>query len=113
MEDGRAKRLTFEGIYNASPAWSPDGKKIAYSRSDAGPFNIWVMNSDGSETRQLTFEGNSSSPSWSPDGRHIVFASASGGKSALYIMRPSGEGLTKIPSQGNGFSPAWSPHLNN
>jgi len=113
IEDGKAKRLTFEGIYNASPAWSPDGKKIAYSRSDAGPFNIWVMNSDGSDARQMTFEGNSSSPSWSPDGRHIVFASVLGGKSAFYSMRPTGEGLTRIPpSPGNGFSPAWSPRLN-
>jgi Tol biopolymer transport system component len=61
-------------------AWSPDGKRIAYAQDDAPPSRtsqIFVMNEDGSDVRQLTRAPDWEScrhPSWSPDGRRIAFS---------------------------------------
>lgn len=55
-----------------TPAWSPDGRRIAFS-SDS---DIYVMNADGSEVRQLTdHEAVDRTPAWSPDGSRIAFSS--------------------------------------
>jgi TolB protein len=73
------------GFCNGSPAWSPDGKHIAFSRASGlveddliENVGIYVMNDDGSRVRQITQKtrpalGEDSDPQWSPDGRRIVF----------------------------------------
>src|SRR5829696_2386739 len=56
------------------PAWSPDGKQIAFISDRDGDQEIWVMNADGSSPRQLTFDDKDQfSVDWSPDGRQLVF----------------------------------------
>jgi Tol biopolymer transport system component len=87
---------------DAEPAWSPDGRRIAFARFPPGTVrfphgdrsggDIWVMNSDGTGQRRLTRNrGNDESPSWSADGRQIVFASARrGGRLRLWIMDADG-----------------------
>ena len=59
---------------NVRPAWSPDGKSIAFQSNRDGPYHIFVMNSDGSNLRQIT-SGNDNDdrhPNWSPDGKTIA-----------------------------------------
>jgi len=60
----------------ASPAWSPDGRRIAFQSNVDGEFQLWVMNADGSgQTRLLSDPGyNHYQPSWSPDGSRLVFS---------------------------------------
>jgi Tol biopolymer transport system component len=68
---GSKVQLTTHGR-NFHPAWSPDGRWIAYSRSTTdgeGPAGVWVMNEDGREGRFLFVAGD---PSWHPDGERIV-----------------------------------------
>ena len=64
-----------EGLaYEHQPRFSPDGRRIAFVSDRAGGDNIWVMNADGSDKRQVTKEDFrlTNQPSWSPDGRFIV-----------------------------------------
>lgn len=112
FSDMKLKRLTYGGAFNTSPSWSPDGRRIAFARQDNGRFNIWAMDPDGSDSAQLTFEGNNKNPSWSPDGRYLIFSSESRGQSSLYMMRRDGTGLTRLSTGiGNETAPVWSPFL--
>jgi serine/threonine protein kinase/dipeptidyl aminopeptidase/acylaminoacyl peptidase len=74
-------------------SWTPDGK-IVYSSNASGNFDIWVMNADGSNKKQLTFDPSYDvSPAMTPDGRYIVFASNREGKSSsLELWRMDADG---------------------
>lgn len=64
-----------EGLpYETQPRFSPDGRRIAFTSDRGGGDNIWIMNVDGSDKRQLTKEDFRllNQPSWSPDGRFVV-----------------------------------------
>jgi len=64
-----------------APAFSPDGRSIAFSarRADGdGIFHLFVMNADGSGEHQITFDRGDFAPAWSPDGRRIAFMRATG-----------------------------------
>ena len=81
-------KMTTARSFGFTPAWSPDGKKIAYvsagafdgSDVDIGNANIWVMNADGSAAAPLTkliaADNGATGPFWSPDGTHILYFSA-------------------------------------
>jgi dipeptidyl aminopeptidase/acylaminoacyl peptidase len=74
--DAGARPIT-AGPHDASPCWSPDGRRLAFVRdSGKGPEQIFVLPLDGGEARQLTrLPGGASTPTWSPDGRTIAFLS--------------------------------------
>jgi len=61
-------------IKDANPAWSSDGKMIAYSSSKGGNSDIWIMKPDGSDKKKLT-ENGGQYPSFSIDGNKIIFVS--------------------------------------
>ena len=94
-----------------TPAWSPDGRKLAFVSGRDGNAEIYVMNADGSAQENLTRQPASDShPSWSRDGRRIVFVSRRDGNSEIYVMNADGSGLrnlTRTPS--SDLDPAWSP----
>ncbi|MFW9603952.1 MAG: Tol-Pal system beta propeller repeat protein TolB [Trichlorobacter sp.] len=106
--DGSNVRKLAGGGYLATPAWSPKGDVIAFTRMSGG-FQISVVTLDGAET-QLTSSGNNERPRWSPDGRMIVFGSKRSGTEALYVMRRDGTGQTKV-SRVSGIAqhPVWLP----
>ena len=62
------RRITFEGTYNESAAWSPRGDRIAYVSRAERLFTIFVLAPDGSERQQVTFaqDRDNEDPSWAP-----------------------------------------------
>ena len=77
------RRLTVNTVADTDPAYSPDGSKIAFTRSN----DIWVMNADGSGPRNLTdHPAQDTSPAWSPDGKRLAFVSTRGGGSDIYLL---------------------------
>jgi len=110
-------RLTTNTAADEGPAWSPDGKRIAFvSNRDSGgePLggsNIYTMDADGSNVVRLTFGSFNSGPSWSPDGRKIVFSGLRDGQHGIFVM--SVDNPTTITNVGHarGYQsdPAWSP----
>lgn len=95
-DSGETRRLTTGGG-DGQPAWSPDGKRIAYISKEDGNFEIYVVNRDGSGNTRLTTTPQSDGlPVWSPDGALIAFRSDRDGKWGIYTMRPDGTGITKV-----------------
>ena len=94
-----------------TPAWSPDGRKLAFVSRRDGNSEIYVINADGSGQENLTqHPARDSHPSWSRDGRKLAFVSRRDGNSEIYVMNADGSGLrnvTRTPS--NDLGPAWSP----
>jgi Tol biopolymer transport system component len=81
------RRVIASSWIDHSPAYSPDGRKIAFQSERSGQANIWVSNHDGSDPVQLTrFESHSGTPRWSPDGRQIVFDSLEAGNWDLWVV---------------------------
>ncbi len=71
---GKPVRIAEGLAYDQQPRFSPDGRRIVFVSDRGGGDNIWVMNVDGSDKRQVTKEDFRllNQPSWSPDGRFIV-----------------------------------------
>jgi TolB protein len=94
-----------------APAWSPDGRQIAFSSVRHGDptSRIYVMNADGSNARRLSRTGQDMNPAWSPDGRKIAFTafSASTATSAIYVMNADGSDQTRLARTAS--PPVWSP----
>jgi Tol biopolymer transport system component len=104
------------GFGNAQdPAYSPDGKLIAYDYRPPGYSirEIWVVGSDGKGARQVTtLREVSTRPAWSPDGGRIAFQSnANGGHVEIYSVALDGSGLRRETRSGvDTFDPDWSPN---
>jgi dipeptidyl aminopeptidase/acylaminoacyl peptidase len=73
---GTPRQLTREGTANSRPRWSPDSKRIVYVSNRGGSSQLWMMNADGSEQRQVTdIATEADGVAWSGDGRWLLFTS--------------------------------------
>ncbi|HXT30968.1 MAG TPA: hypothetical protein VN716_16850 [Vicinamibacterales bacterium] len=94
---------------NYLPAWSPDGTKVAFTLSQGGNQEIYVMNKDGSGLRRLTNNPDiDTSPTWSPTGTQIAWVSGRSGNPQVYIMNADGTGQRKLTSEVWADRPTWS-----
>jgi len=91
-------------------SWSPDGKQIAYSRYGNGDADIYTIEPDGSNQREVTFSrGTDVDPTWSPDGTRIAFETNRNGNWDIYAVNADGSGPTQLTSSSNGEEdPSWS-----
>jgi len=110
--DGRGVVRLSDGPGDGDPAWSPDGQRIAFTRSRGDTSDIYVMDADGSNVVRRTRGGYNETPSWSPDGTRIAFAALRDGSLNVYAMAADddGTGATAIVDwPGYDAQPAWSP----
>jgi Tol biopolymer transport system component len=88
-------------------AWSPDGKRIAFTTRRDGNPEIYLMDADGGDPTNLTKgPGLDDHAVWSPDGKRIAFVSEREGQERVYVMNADGSGQRKLAA---GSDPAWSP----
>jgi Tol biopolymer transport system component len=96
---------------DGGPQFSPDGKKITFGSSRSGSPEIWVCDSDGSNTAKLTSFGGpfTTTPRWSPDGEHIAFDSTAEGQFDIYIVSSNGGKPHRLTTDtANDGNPSWS-----
>jgi len=108
-----ARRLTDFGF---NPAWSPDGKRIAFcSEEVVVPYSrgsqsaLWVVDVAGGAPRKI-FDGDAMEPAWSPSGSRIAFWGVNGGQRDLFTLpAEGGKPVAVFTDPALDWSPAWAP----
>ncbi len=103
------RRLTFSAAIDGSPAWSADGRWIAYSSYRSGSASIWRMRANGGGKTRLAV-GSLDVPAWSPDNSRIAYAGVHG---QIWMMNANGSGKHRLTAtasaRGVDWAPSWSP----
>ena len=87
------------GAMNVEPAMSADGKRVAFSSDRSGQPMLYVMDSDGSNVKRLTFAGKyNATPAWSPDGKKIAFCGWAEDHFDVFVMNADGSDMVRITS---------------
>ena len=95
------------------PSWSPDGSMISFASSRAGARQLFVMNADGTDIRQVTNLNNMGGRNtWSPDSTKLAFYRGPQGDRNIYVINVDGTGLVKLTNGGDNLGPSWSPDGN-
>ncbi|HLT44466.1 MAG TPA: LpqB family beta-propeller domain-containing protein [Luteimonas sp.] len=108
VDPGRHFRST---RWDSNPAWSPDGRRIAFGSNRGGPHAIWVSAADGDGAVEIASFGGSfiDNPAWSPDGRLIAFDASPDGRTTIYaVAAQGGTPQPLVDGPGDNRNPAWS-----
>ena len=93
-----------------SPAWSPDGRKLAYVSFERGNSSIYIQDiTSGARELVASFRGINGAPEFSPDGRRLALTLSKSGNPEIYVMDLGSKALTQVTHQfGIDTSPTWS-----
>lgn len=108
---GDPVRLTDHPGEDRSPAWSPDGTRIAFASHRNGNWDLYLLEVATGEVSRLTdhphYDG---APAWSPDGELIAFESMRAGDLDIFTLRLSDGSITQVTrDRAPDYGPAWSP----
>jgi TolB protein len=94
-----------------SPAWSPDGRKLAYVSFERGNSSIYIQDiASGARELVAAFRGINSGPAFSPDGRSLAMTLSKGGNPEIYVMDLGSKALRQVTNQmGIDTAAVWSP----
>jgi len=97
---------------NASPAWSGDGTKLAFSSSRLGDPEIYISDAHGNGLKRATaYRGPDVSPVWNPKtGAQIAWVSGRTGLPQIWVMDTDGANPQRLTDGGYAVSPSWSPN---
>ncbi len=106
-------QLTKNTKRNSTPAFSPNGRKIVFiSTRESDKYQLYVMNSDGSNVKLLTTDSSVAyfNPMWSPDSKKIVYYAEKGDqKDQIWTINADGSNQTLVTvNAGHNIYPAWS-----
>ena len=111
IKGGAAKRIIDEYYDARQPAWSPDGRSIAFQGYRDGTWRIWTVAPDGTGAAAITsgpFDDRE--PHWSPDGTRIAFSSDRSGNYDIWMLDVKSRQVTQVTKNpANDFTPTWSP----
>ncbi|MDR3492763.1 MAG: Tol-Pal system beta propeller repeat protein TolB [Gammaproteobacteria bacterium] len=95
-----------------SPAWSPDGKRLAYVSFENRRASIYVENiATGSRSIISQYKGINGAPAWSPDGRKLALVLSKDGSPNIYVLDVNSKQLTQLTHDWSiNTEPAWSPN---
>jgi TolB protein len=110
---GSVTTLVQPGAMATGAAFSPDGKRLAYSLAQGEGTQLFVANADGSKPVALTDTPYliNSSPTWSPDGKRLAFVSNRAGNPQIYVLTVANpKDVRRLTFKGNyNQTPDWSP----
>ena len=105
------RRITVNKDINITPAWSPDGRSLAYTSYRRKSPDIFLASIfEGKSSNLTNGSGQNFAPSFSPDGKRIAYSSTRGGNSEIWVANADGSGPRKLTSSpGLDTAPVWSP----
>ncbi len=92
-----------------SPAFSPDGRQIAFVSDRSGARGIWLVSVEGGAPRELYRAEVVDPLSWSPDGKEILYCAHTGDGQAIYRLSVADRKATRLPTSTGARAPAWNP----
>jgi TolB protein len=101
--DGKSQVMVSTSADDAHPAWSPDGKRVAFDNKG----DIWFMNADGSGRTKVISGGQE--PDWSPDGKQLLLKGCIASTCGLVIADADGKNQRQLTSDATDESPTWDP----
>ncbi|MGI9044776.1 MAG: hypothetical protein ACR2GK_11725 [Gemmatimonadaceae bacterium] len=107
VDNPKPVQITSDGSYAKDPEWSPDGSRVAFTRSAQNRSDIYIIRAGGELTPRTT-DGNYYDPTWSPDGRQLAVAKSEPMGFGIYVMSADADGKPPLRLAA-GIAPAWSP----
>jgi TolB protein len=112
LRTGKAEQVTVGGSRDTRPAWSPDGKSIAFSSDRDGNPEIWIVELESRKHARVTKgKGEKTDPCWSPDGKQLLYVTTATGNRTLEILDLASGLATSVRPFGNKVveirDPAW------